>query len=108
MSRFVMVVASLGRYRQRTIDAVREALGGDLTIVAGTRPYDRSIKVLTQADIPMRVAANHYAPGGILWQGLPWREVWGAETVVADLNPRVVSTWVVLLARKAMGRRTVL
>lgn len=108
MSRFVMVVASLGRYRMQTIQAVQDALGSELTIVAGTRPYDPSIKVLTPADIPMQVASNHYAPGGILWQGLPWREALEAETVVADLNPRVISTWALLLARKAMRRRTAL
>lgn len=103
-----MVVASLGRYRLRTMKALQEALGADLTVIAGTSPYDPSIKVLTPADIFMRKATNHYGPGGLLWQGLPWHEAMKANTLVTDLNPRVISSWVLLLARKALGRRTVL
>lgn len=108
MTRYLMLVASLGRYRLRTIQAVMQSLGDDLTIAAGTVPYDRSIKVLTPADLAMREVANHYGPHGLLWQDVPWRQALGAETVIADLNPRVLSGWVLLLARRMAGRRTVL
>jgi len=108
MSRYMLIVASLGRYRLRTMQAVQRALGPELMIAAGTMPYDRSIRVLNSTDLPMQSVTNHYGPGGILWQGLPWRQAMGTETLVTDLNPRVLSNWVLLLARKALGRRTLL
>jgi glycosyltransferase involved in cell wall biosynthesis len=108
MSRYMILVASLGRYRQRTMQAVQRALGSDLLIAAGTVPYDKSVKVLTSDDIAMQEVPNLYGPVGLLWQWFPWRQALKAETLVADLNPRVLSGWALLLLRRMLRRRTLL
>lgn len=108
MTRYMTAVASLGRYRLRTMQAVQAALGDDLVIAAGTVPYDTSIKVLSARDLPMVEVVNHFGPGGLLWQGIPWRQALKAETLLIDLNPRVLSNWVLLGARRLLGRRTLL
>jgi glycosyltransferase involved in cell wall biosynthesis len=40
----------------------------------------------------------------LVWHALP-RSAWTADVVMAELNPRILSTWALLLARRLMPRR---
>lgn len=44
----------------------------------------------------------------LCWQRLEWRSAIAAPVVVGELNPRLLSTWVLLVIRRALSRRTVL
>ena len=43
-----------------------------------------------------------------LWQSGVWAETREAGVVIAEFNPRVLSTWVLLLGRRLQGKRTLL
>jgi glycosyltransferase involved in cell wall biosynthesis len=103
-----MLLASLGRYRLRTMQQVQNALGDELQLHAGTEPYDRTVKVLGPSDLNMTVVKNFYAPGGILWQGVSWPAALSVPVLVIDLNPRVLTNWVLLVWRRIAGRHTIL
>ena len=55
----------------------------------------------------MKPARNHYFAGRrLLWQSGIWRAALGADVTVIELNPRIVSGWVILVARRLRRRRT--
>ncbi len=105
---YAICVASLGEYRKRTMTLLLRRMGSRLILFAGTTPYDSSIRVLTPIDIEMVPLRNRYSRHGLLWQNLPWLQLLRIEAVILDLNPRAISTWCLLVARRSLRRQTAL
>ncbi len=107
MSNYAIAVASLGDYRIATMRKVKQLLGDRLRIYAGTVPAEKAIRVATAAQIDMIEVPNIYLPGRILLQPLPPAALL-ADSLIVDLNPRVLQNWLIVPLRKLLGKRTVL
>jgi glycosyltransferase involved in cell wall biosynthesis len=96
-------------YRQPVWRALVERTGGAAVVLAGTHYFDPTI--LTRHDdsstlIPVR---NRFLlRRGLLVQDLPLAFLLRAPAVIAELNPRILTTWVLLLLRRLLRRRTIL
>jgi glycosyltransferase involved in cell wall biosynthesis len=102
------VLGSLGRYRLEVLRDVLQQNPG-LEIYAGERSPDGTVRVLQAGELPFRALRNYYLPRGILIQfGIPIRRALRARILLLDLNPRSLSTWPLLFARRVLGRPTVL
>jgi glycosyltransferase involved in cell wall biosynthesis len=95
-------------YRQAFLETLDERLGGHLRVLAGNEFFDPTIRIET--DSPRTaIVRNRYLLGRrLLWQHRTIAEAVRADLVVAELNPRILSTWLVLLLRRALGRPIVL
>jgi glycosyltransferase involved in cell wall biosynthesis len=52
---------------------------------------------------------NHFLFGRrLLWQSGMWSQVLRARVAILEFNPRIMSVWILLVARRALGRRSVL
>jgi len=93
-------------YRQGVFDLLAERLPGEFTLLAGPDYFDhRGRTPLTHPDL--RAAHNHFFAGRrLLWQTGIWRSALGADVTVLELNPRILSGWVILVTRRILGRRT--
>lgn len=95
-------------YRLPVFDAVAEQIPGveifcgdqfftgDIPTRSGEKPWHRSVE-------------NRFWPGRILlWQrGVP-RRLADYDMVVCEYNPRILSTWALLVSRRLRGRKTLL
>jgi glycosyltransferase involved in cell wall biosynthesis len=96
-------------YRQPVWRALVELSHGSVLILAGTRYFDPTIVTRHDDSSPLVTVRNCYFAGRrLLIQGLPLRLVLGAEAVIAELNPRILSTWLLLCLRRILRRRTIL
>ncbi len=88
--------------------ALQELAPRRVAIVAGSQYFDPS--VVTDPRTPHLVLVSNWFLAGrrLLIQRLPLCAVLAPETVIAEMNPRIVTTWAVLVLRRAIRRRTVL
>ncbi|MET7969985.1 glycosyltransferase [Micromonospora sp. NPDC005305] len=104
----VLVQTAIGDYRQSFLDQVCAALGDRLLVLTGPIYFEPSlvtaVVVRRRHNLRNRFLAGRrllIQTGGLFRNALP------ARIVVLELNPRVLSSWALILARRALGRRTV-
>ncbi len=105
----VLLQTAVGDYRQAFLDELVGQLGSRFLLVAGAEYFPPSY--FTRVSVPgkLLLIANHFlAAGKLLWQMGHFRVAVGAKRLVAEGNPRIVSTWLILIARRLLRRRTIL
>lgn len=94
-------------YRTPVFRRMDELLDGELRLYAGDRYFDPTVVTDASADalrIPVR---NRFFFGRrFLMQTGHLREVCAARTAVLELNPRILSNWLLLAARRLRRRRS--
>jgi glycosyltransferase involved in cell wall biosynthesis len=94
-------------YRKPFLEALEERTGGRLRVLTGDAYFDSTIRL--HATSRTRVVGNTYLFGRrLLWQRGTVAPATHADLVIAELNPRILSTWLVLVLRRLLGRPTVL
>ncbi len=106
--RFVLYTAVLPAYRRICLELIDEQLGPTWGAFAGDQHLDRTVRT----DIPRRLYTplvnHHWCGRRLLFQSGHWREAVAASTAILDLNPRSLTAWCLLLARRVLRRRTLL
>ena len=106
--RILLVQTCLPDYRQGFVSELERRLDPDLRVLVGADHFDGTSS--SHVDGPSVVVAdrNLFLLGRrLLWQRDVVRFGIAAGAVVIELNPRIVSSWSVLLVRRLLGRRTV-
>jgi glycosyltransferase involved in cell wall biosynthesis len=105
VTRYVAYLAVLPSYRQACIDVLTEDLGAELQLYACPAHLDPTVTTgisttqYTQTSI-RRIAGQFFIQSG------HWSDVIRAQTAIFDLNPRSLSAWILLFARRMLGRRS--
>ncbi len=96
-------------YRQAVWQTLTRLSPHRVLIIAGTRYFSPSIVTRHRDGSALLLVQNRFLFNHrVLVQRLPVRALLRADVVIAELNPRIVTTWLVLIARRLMGRRSVL
>jgi glycosyltransferase involved in cell wall biosynthesis len=104
----LLVQTCLPDYRQRFVSELERRLGPDLRVLVGTDHFDGTSSSRVDGPSVDLADRNRFLLGRrLLWQRDALRSGIAAGTVVIELNPRILSSWSVLLVRRALGRRTV-
>lgn len=103
-SRYVLYATVLPSYRRECVELLARDLGPQLALYASPAHLDRSVRTGIPADAyrPTRMLR---LPGAYLQLGGWWRAL-AAESLVVDLNPRSITAWVLIVARRLRSRRT--
>lgn len=99
---------AIADYRQEVIDLLRERWGAALHIYVGVEYFDPT--VMTGVRLPantVTVTNRFLFRRRLEWQHGVVRPFVGMSSAVVELNPRILSTWVILILRRLLGRRTV-
>jgi glycosyltransferase involved in cell wall biosynthesis len=104
----VVLQTTIPAYRQRVFDLLYDRLSGDLELLAGSEYFDPTLKL--EIDHPrLDLVANHFLLGRrMLWQSGVFGRVVHSDVAVLELNPRILSSWPILIARRLTRRRTLL
>jgi glycosyltransferase involved in cell wall biosynthesis len=102
----VIVQSALPDYREAVVGGLRRSLRARLLVVTGESGFEPTVR-LSRADAETIVVRNVYlARRRMLWQRGSIRRAVRADVSVVDLNPRVLSTWVILVVRRTLRRPT--
>jgi glycosyltransferase involved in cell wall biosynthesis len=107
-NRFVLYTAALPRYRRESMDILSNRLGRDWTVFAGDSLLDPTVRTDEAATGWVRVTNRGCLGRRVLFQWGHWSEAVRAEVAIFDLNPRSITAWLLLSARRLLRRRTLL
>jgi glycosyltransferase involved in cell wall biosynthesis len=105
----VLLQTAVGDYRQAFLDELLDRLGTRFLLIAGSEYFPPAY--FTRVSLPgqLLLIKNHFLVAGkLLWQAGHLRAAVGAERLVAEGNPRILSTWLVLIVRRLLKKRTIL
>lgn len=103
--KYVLYLAVLPFYRQHCMAELSARLGDELGVFAGPVHIDSTVR--TGIDSSLYTPVKNVRPGGrALLQLGHWRAALSAETTIVDLNPRSLTAWMILFARRVTRRRT--
>jgi glycosyltransferase involved in cell wall biosynthesis len=105
----LLVQTTIGDYRQRVLERIVEKLGDDFKIVCGKEYFYKSLKIGVQLGNVLTLIDNYFFLGRrLLFQPRAVLEALIPDVVILELNPRIVSNWLIILFRKILGKKTVL
>jgi glycosyltransferase involved in cell wall biosynthesis len=103
---FGMYLAVLPSYRRECIALLRRRFGSSLRLYVSAAHLDTSVKTGIPPEDYEEVAMRRLFGNRAFLQTGHWRDALAAHTLVIDLNPRSASAWLLLGARRAIRRRT--
>ena len=107
--RYVWYTAALPAYRRSCLEVLAERLGDqDWRVFTGDDLSDRTVRTDLPPEMYVAVSNFHLFGNRLIFQWGHWPTVLGASTAILDLNPRSITAWIILAARRALGRRTLL
>jgi glycosyltransferase involved in cell wall biosynthesis len=105
----VLLRPAIGDYRLPALELLSERLGGRLEVLAGDADFAPTSRTTSDLGGLLRPVRNRYLLGRrVLWQSGCWNDVIEADVAVLELNPRMLSSWLLMLARRFRRRPTVL
>lgn len=108
-SRIAIIQGAVPPYRTPLFEELRLALGDRLVIACGKVHFEQSVKSDPSTDVVDIVLDNVFLlRRRLLYQRGYRKATAGANTIVLELNPRVINTWLTLIESKLRGRRTLL
>jgi glycosyltransferase involved in cell wall biosynthesis len=108
-SKTILVLTAVPEYRARVIEELVTRLGDSVRVYAGREALDPTIKTEIGA-LPNvgLIRTTFLLRRRLIWQHVQFRKALIASVVLLQLNPRILTSWLILLGRRALGRRTVL
>jgi glycosyltransferase involved in cell wall biosynthesis len=106
--RVLLIQTCLPDYRQRFVTELERRLGRDLLVAVGTDHFDGTSSSDVDGQSVSLAHRNVFLLGRrLLWQRDVVRSGIASSAVVIELNPRILSSWLILLIRRSLGRRTI-
>lgn len=107
-AKYTLYLAVLPKYRTECIRILSTELGESLKIFVSPAHLDKSVRTGIPSDMYQAVSMVRILGKRAFVQVGSWRTSLGADTAVLDLNPRSITAWCLLVARRALRRRTLL
>ena len=109
MAAVALLQTSIGAYRQPVVDALSQALDNELTLVSGEEHFAPTTRLGVDLPGATTVVRNRFLLGRrLLWQVGVEHLTRDARVVIAEFNPRILSTWWLLRKRSLFGRSSIL
>jgi glycosyltransferase involved in cell wall biosynthesis len=103
---YAMYLAVLPSYRRECIALLRQRFGSSLSLFVSPAHLDRSVKTGIDAKEYREVRILRILGDRAFLQLGHWRDGLASRNLVIDLNPRSMTAWMLLIARRILRRRT--
>jgi glycosyltransferase involved in cell wall biosynthesis len=107
-TRIALVQTTVPDYRQPFLELLEARLPDPLQVLAGREYFDPTVSLAVDHG-RVTLVSNHFLLGRrLLWQRGVLGRALGAKLVIVELNPRVLSTWAILIVRRSLRRPVLL
>jgi glycosyltransferase involved in cell wall biosynthesis len=103
-----LVQTTVPAYRQGAVAALAARFGSGFAVLAGSEYFDPTIQLDANHRSLQLVSNRFLARRRLLWQQGVSRRAIAADVAIIELNPRIVSSWLILVVRRLLRRPTVL
>lgn len=98
--KYIMSFTSIGDYRLEVMQKVTDNLKGNLSIYAGEEAFDPSVKLINKEEMfYIRITNLFLMNRKVLLQILPYWKYLVCDTLLLDLNPRIINVWFLIIVR---------
>jgi len=94
-------------YRKRIFDFLSQETGIDFKLYTGDSYFETSIKTAIKQDYCKLVKNVFFFKRKFLFQFGIWKPVFKSDVLVIEMNPRIISNWLILIIRKILHKKTV-
>lgn len=106
-SRVVVLQTTIPDYRSRFFTDLSRRLESSLVLLSGNEDWESGVE--PAGDVPhLGVHNTFFARRKLLWQSGAAQHLITADVAVIPLNPRNVTSWLALVARRLRGKRTLI
>ena len=108
IKRLIILQTTAPDYRKKLFSFLKQKLKQNFGLYAGDHYFESSVKTDRTITSAKNVKNIFLFRNKLLYQtGKIWREVLGDNVIVLELNPRIISNWLILLIRKLLNKKTV-
>ena len=108
MSRFIILQTVSPSYRNKFFDYLSSMLKDDFDLYSGNYYFEKSVTSDLSYPKRKKVTNFFFLNRMFLFQFGMWSIVFRKNTLVLEMNPRIISNWIILVIRKILNRKTVL
>lgn len=108
MSKLVLLQTVATDYRKKLFDTLESNLKNDFILYAGENYFEESVKTDNTISYLHKINNVYLLDRKFLFQFGIWKESLKAEKLIMEMNPRILSNWVLLIMRKILGNETIL
>ncbi|WMI68926.1 glycosyltransferase family 4 protein [Mangrovimonas sp. YM274] len=108
MKDLIILQTCIPDYRKKLFTFLNEKYGEDFTLYGGADYFESTVKTDNSINFLNRVKNIYLFKRKGLFQTGMWRDILKARVVVLELNPRIISNWIILILRILLGKKTVL
>lgn len=95
-------------YRSKLYSYIKQEFGEAFAVYAGLEYFETTVKTDTSIGAFKQVKNNFLFHRSFLIQTGMWKDVMRCNTLVMEMNPRILSNWVTLIIRKTLNKKTIL
>ena len=108
MPKFVLLQTVATDYRKKLFDTLLTHLHEDFLLFAGDDYFEPSVKTDNSISYLNKTHNMYFFNRKFLLQLGMWNQALKADILVMEMNPRILSNWILMLIRKITGKKTVL
>lgn len=95
-------------YRGKLYEYIKKEFGDLFVVYAGLEYFEPTVKTDTGIQSFHKVNNHFLLKRSFLIQTGMWLDVIRCQTLVMEMNPRIISNWITLIIRKVLRKRTIL
>lgn len=108
MIKLVILQTCAPDYRKKFFDQISLTLGAGFSLLAGDAYFEPSVKT-NYSGTCLTAVDNHFLLNRkVLIQTGMWGQVFTAKNMVIEMNPRIITNWMILILRRLLGKQTIL
>jgi glycosyltransferase involved in cell wall biosynthesis len=109
MYKYLLIQTAIGDYRQNVLDCVVSELGTDFQILTGKEYFESTtITKVDLADNLSFIENLFFMNRKGLFQKRVLLKAIRSESLILEMNPRIINVWLILLFRRLLNKKTVL
>lgn len=108
MSKLIILQTVVPDYRKKIFSYIKKQLENDFLLFCGDSYFEESIKSDNSINYTNRVKNHFFFNRKLLFQTGMWSHVVKKNVMILELNPRIISNWIILILRKILQKRTIL
>ena len=108
MAKLIILQTAVPDYRKKVFYFIKQRLKSNFILLCGDSYFEDSIKTDKSINFISRINNHYFFNKTILFQLGMWPYVLKKNTMILELNPRIISNWIILILRRIFNRKTIL
>lgn len=108
MKEYIILQTVAPDYRKKLYKYINEEFGNSFAVYAGMEYFEPTVKTDITIESYKKINNHFLFKRTFLIQTGMWKDVIQCKVLVLEMNPRILSNWIILIIRKILNKRTIL